>query len=221
MAEMAITAETRGAGSPASRMARTVWLTPTLVVLLVVIFVGLGASPPALVYERQATLSGEWYRLISGHLVHLDWSHLATNAGAFAALGWLFEKADFGGPVRLAALLVCSAFAVSATLVLAYPATSLYCGFSACLNALYMATALGLWRQTRDATWIALALLAPMKVGWEWMFGSLVSSGLAWPPHSGAHMAGLAVGFTWFAARPLKNRINSTIFGMPACRLWR
>lgn len=204
MASITVTGDTRDAGFPASRTARAVWLTPTFVVFLVMIFLGLGASPPALVYDRQAILSGEWYRLVTGHIVHLDWSHLAYNVGAFAALGWLFEKAGFGGPECLAELLAIAALAISTTLLLFDPATSLYCGFSACLNALYTAAALCLWRRTRSLIWIGFALLAPMKIGCEWMFGSFVSTGLAWPPHSGAHMVGVAVGFTWFLARPLK-----------------
>jgi len=33
----------------------------------------------ALRYQRGAILDGQWWRLISGNLVHLGWSHLLLN----------------------------------------------------------------------------------------------------------------------------------------------
>jgi rhomboid family GlyGly-CTERM serine protease len=43
---------------------------------------------PLLQYERGSILAGEWWRLITGHFVHLDTAHLAINV--FVILAWLY-----------------------------------------------------------------------------------------------------------------------------------
>lgn len=52
---------------------------------------------PMLQYEREQILAGEWWRLITGHLVHVDAPHLAINA--FVILVWLYlfdQREDLG-----------------------------------------------------------------------------------------------------------------------------
>ena len=47
-----------------------------------------------LVYQREATLEGEIWRLVSGHLVHFSAGHLAANVFVFAVVGTLIEISD-------------------------------------------------------------------------------------------------------------------------------
>ena len=47
-----------------------------------------------LVYDRQAIINGELWRLFSAPLVHFSASHLCWNVLVLAAAGWLAEKAD-------------------------------------------------------------------------------------------------------------------------------
>jgi rhomboid family GlyGly-CTERM serine protease len=42
-------------------------------------------------YDRVSLQDGEYWRLISGHLVHLSWAHLWPNLAALAVIGALFE----------------------------------------------------------------------------------------------------------------------------------
>ena len=40
-------------------------------------------------YDRFAIASGELWRLVSGHFVHLAWSHFALNAAALILVSYL------------------------------------------------------------------------------------------------------------------------------------
>ena len=55
-----------------------------------------GELNPLLQYERDRVLAGEWWRLITGHLVHLDAAHLAVNAVVILAWLSLFDERSLG-----------------------------------------------------------------------------------------------------------------------------
>jgi len=174
---------------------RLPWVTLGLAGLCLGLYVAFGALPEMLVYDRAEIQSGEWWRLATGHLVHLDLQHLTTNVGALLALGVLYETADFGGPARLASgVIALAALAVSAMLFFGSPTTAYYCGLSAILNALYVATTIGMWRETGNRLWLAAFGLDVAKIAWEAAVGPIFSSALTWPPHIGAHVAGIVAG---------------------------
>ena len=174
---------------------RLPWVTLVLSGICIGLYVLFGGTPESLVYERVEILNGEWWRLVTGHLVHLDLQHLGTNVGALLALGFLYETSDIGGPVRLVVgIFGLSTLLISATLLLGFPATAYYCGLSAVLNGLYVATTLGMWRETGHKLWLAAFGLDLAKIGWEAAIGPVFSSSLAWPPHIGAHVAGVIAG---------------------------
>ncbi|MEM8743517.1 MAG: rhombosortase [Pseudomonadota bacterium] len=179
---------------------RLPWVTLSLAAICASLYALFGGTPELLVYDRAAIAGGEWWRLVTGHLVHLDLQHLGTNVGALLALGFLYETSDFGGPRRLAfGVLALSGLIISAALFLGAPATAFYCGLSAILNALYVATTLGMWRETGSKLWLAACALNLVKIGWEAAFGPIFSTALAWPPHIGAHIAGFVAGCVFAA----------------------
>ena len=180
-------------------ISRMPWLTLTGTAVLVALFALFGGAPGALVYDRALVFDGELYRLVTGHLVHLDGRHLMFNAGAFAMLGAVYETSE-ASRGRFALLMAGAAAAVSAFLVFLAPATAAYCGLSAVLNALFAATVLSLWRDTRHWFWPLLLLGDLLKIGFEWQFGSIFNAGLLWAPLYGAHLAGLVFGL-WFEWR--------------------
>ena len=58
-----------------------VWIVPgAILVVALLIALGGDAGRELLRYDRDAIGSGELWRLISGHLAHLGWSHFAMNA---------------------------------------------------------------------------------------------------------------------------------------------
>ncbi len=174
---------------------RLPWVTLGLAALCLGLYAVLGGTPDALVYDRADILNGQWWRLATGHLVHLDLHHLVYNVGALVALGILYETADFGGSSRLPFGVVGLGTAViTAALFLGSPATLYYAGLSAVLNALYAAVTIGMWRQTAHRLWLAAFGLDIAKITWEAAFEPIFSSALAWPPHTGAHVAGVVAG---------------------------
>src|SRR3569833_4763439 len=73
-----------------------VWLHHVLPLLLalsslLIALAGPSASVP-LRYERAAILDGEPWRLVSGHRVHLGWSHLVLNLAVLALIWGLFLR---------------------------------------------------------------------------------------------------------------------------------
>ena len=174
---------------------RLPWVTLSTAAMCLGLFAAFGGTPEALVYDRDLIAGGEWWRLVTGHLVHLNLQHLAFNCGALLALGVLYETARFGGPGRLAvSVLGLGVVAVSAALYLGDPGTASYCGLSAVLNTLYVAVTIGMWRERGDWFWLAMFGLGAAKIAWEAVAGPVFSSALPWPPHIGAHVAGILAG---------------------------
>lgn len=170
------------------------WVTTTLAALLVVLqFVSSGVFEH-LVFDRAAIFNGELWRLVTGHLVHLDWNHLALNAAALLGLGYLIETDPNNGRRKLLAVLIASTAAISAALLIFNPATALYAGLSGVLNGLFAFICLQFFAQTRSWVWMALITGGVLKIAAESLFGQTFTTALAWPPEPIAHFAGLIGG---------------------------
>jgi len=194
------------------------WVTLGLAALCLGLYAHFGGAADMLVYDRAQIQNGQWWRLASGHLVHLDLHHLVYNIGALLALGTLYETANFGGPGKLAfGVFGFGGAVITATLYEAAPATLYYCGLSAVLNALYAAATIGMWRQTGQKIWLAAFGLNIAKIAWEAAFDPIFSSALAWPPHTGAHLAGVVAGCALAAWSAIDHRADENR-PMPAAR---
>ena len=68
------------------------WFTFILAALVIAIYFFAGAAAPDWVFERTAIADGEWWRLISGHLVHSDGQHLLWDVLALVVIGWMLER---------------------------------------------------------------------------------------------------------------------------------
>src|SRR5690606_33885017 len=66
------------------------WPLWVLGIAAIVLTLAGGPSSPALRYERADVLAGEWWRLLSGHVVHLGVSHLVLNLAGLVLIGWIF-----------------------------------------------------------------------------------------------------------------------------------
>jgi rhomboid family GlyGly-CTERM serine protease len=159
--------------------------------LLVMLLGDAGAD--ALRYQRSAVMQGEPWRLLSGHLVHLSWSHMLMNLLALALL-W----ALLGETLTLAAwsllLLSCALFD-GLGLLLFNPAVEWYVGLSGVLHGLFLAGALaGLASGRRDALLLFVALV--VKLAWEQLAGPLPGSAAAagGPVVVDAHLYGAIAG---------------------------
>jgi rhomboid family GlyGly-CTERM serine protease len=113
-------------------------------------------------YERAAIAAGQWWRLLSCHLVHFDARHLALNLAGLGLLWWLFA-ADARPRAWLMVALV-AALAVSLGLYFLEPSVGWYLGLSGVLHGGWAAAAVCAWRRRRLEAFVTGALLAAKLV---------------------------------------------------------
>lgn len=91
-------------------------------------------------YDRSAIATGEYWRLLSAHFVHLNWSHLAMNVAGFLLIWVLFGHLLSNWEWSLVLLLSC--FGVSLGLLAWDPQLKWYVGFSGVLHAIIICACL-------------------------------------------------------------------------------
>lgn len=129
-----------------------------------------GPMSPGLRYQRDIILSGEWWRLLTGHLVHLGQSHLLLNLAGLALIGWVF------GPglraLHWLLVLFASWLGLALGFLLLEPQLEWYVGLSGLLHGLLLGALLldeGLDPRAR----VALILAVFLKLAWEQWTGEL------------------------------------------------
>ena len=150
------------------------WILPA--VLAALCLLGLVFGEPIrdqLRWERSAVAAGEFYRLLSGHFVHLGVGHTLLNAfglglvwllvgGAFSMLGWIVALGI-----------------VIAVIDLGFwfwmPSLGWYVGLSGVLHGLLVAGLIGSLRVRRRESLILGAVIAA-KLGYETFVGPLPGS---------------------------------------------
>jgi len=138
----------------------------------------------ALAYQRQGLLHFQWWRLLTGHLVHLGWPHALLNCGGLIVLWALFAR-DYK-PMRWLWILTLSALSIDAVLWLL--GVNWYLGASGVLHGVWAAGAWATWRRG-DGMGAILLLLLIIKLIYEQRSGSSVfESGLMIVP--AAHLFG-------------------------------
>lgn len=136
------------------------------------LLVALTDSWPALRYER-ALLGAEPWRLLTGHLAHLGWMHLALNLAGLAAV-WALLGALLRPAAWLAVLLAC-ALGVSGGLYLLDPDLAWYVGLSGVLHGMFVAGALaGLGRARLFHALLLVGVV--VKVAYEQVAGADIGS---------------------------------------------
>jgi rhomboid family GlyGly-CTERM serine protease len=94
-------------------------------------------------YDRTALLAGQWWRLISGHMVHLNAAHLAFNLfGLFLICELLWRDLLW---MHGCGLLFFSATGISALFWWLHPELAWYAGLSGALHGLWAGCALSGW----------------------------------------------------------------------------
>lgn len=175
-------------------MSRSAWWSVTaLSAVMVIAGFGGDAARVALRYERLAILDGEYWRLLTGHLVHLGWAHLLLNLAGLAAVSALFA-AELT-PLRWAIVLLAAVLAIDAGFLLLLPGLAWYVGFSGVLHGLFAAGAVRGCLQGRPDAWLLAGLLVA-KLAWEGLIGPLpLTEGAAGGPVvEQAHLYGAAGG---------------------------
>lgn len=158
-------------------------------------------------YQREAVAGGEYWRLLSGNLVHLGWRHLALNVGALLLGIWVFYPAR--SPVGwIIAQLICSVSS-SLGLYLYSPEVNWCVGMSGALHGLLIIGALDWIRQGDRFGWLLLAIWIG-KLAWEQSSGAVPLSAetIGAPVIIDAHLWGAAGGFLFAGAEAAVRRLR-------------
>lgn len=177
-----------------------------LCTLLVCALAAFVQAVPALavagIYDRVAIEQGQWWRLITGNLVHLSALHFAADTLALLVVGWLAEQ-RCGRPLALLYLL--AAVAVGAAVYLGVPGLRYFGGLSGVVNAVLVVLTFDGARSAGPARWIWRLLLAAVatKLGAEMSSGATalaVAASPAFVPVPLSHLAGAVAGLVFCLA---------------------
>jgi rhomboid family GlyGly-CTERM serine protease len=174
---------------------RWIWLLVILLVLDAVL--GLGDSVGQLLrYDRSAIAAGGWWRLLTAHIVHLDWHHLLLNELGLVLVWSLFAQ-DYD-IAEWCAIVLAGALAISSGLWWLSPRVEWYVGASGVLHSVMAAGAAKHLAQGSWDRWILIVGLCA-KLAWEQWGGSVAPLVVV-----DAHLYGACCGFAVGAALSLR-----------------
>jgi rhomboid family GlyGly-CTERM serine protease len=127
-------------------------------------------------YDRAALAAGQWWRLLTAHLVHLDVEHALLN-GLGLVLMWALFARDFSA-WRWLAIYLFTSLAISAGLWFLDPGLEWYVGASGTLHGVMAAGTLAHLRRRDLDGWI-LAIFIIAKLSFEQFAGSMPFAGTA------------------------------------------
>jgi len=138
--------------------------------LLLVSELGGDAARLALRYERAAIAAGQWWRLVTGHFVHLGLEHALLNALGLMLMWALFAR-DYR-PSAWVAILAATIAAIDLGLSLKDSTVEWYVGSSGMLHGVLAAGTLAHLRRGDFEGWI-LAVFLVGKLAYEQYVGAL------------------------------------------------
>ncbi|MEM7764289.1 MAG: rhombosortase [Pseudomonadota bacterium] len=152
----------------------------------------------ALAYYRPQILSGEIWRLLTAHLVHLNLRHAAMNATAIILLGWLVGSA--ASSARWLAIYALIAIGISCALLVANESLYRYVGASGVVHGLAVYGALRRLTVARVESSLLLAGVA-VKLGYEQIAGGALSTEalIGGRVITDAHLYGAIIGLLIYA----------------------
>ncbi|QCF27504.1 rhombosortase [Hydrocarboniclastica marina] len=113
-------------------------------------------------FQNELFEEGEYYRLLTGHFVHLGWMHALLNSIGLVIVIWIFPQ-PLTLRIGLTSVLFCSIFISFGLLLLSEVAW--YRGFSGVLHGLFVIGALSAGSVLRWRLPLMLGLVA--KLGYE------------------------------------------------------
>jgi rhomboid family GlyGly-CTERM serine protease len=145
-------------------------------------------------YDRAAVESGQAWRLLTAHLVHLGWGHLWPNLLALLLIGGLLE--EFLKPLEWLVASVVTAVAISLGLYVLDPGTQWYVGLSGVLHGLVACGAATMLAARQIRLGGALAAGLALKLVWEQAYGPvpLTAASVGGAVVVAAHLYGAVAG---------------------------
>jgi rhomboid family GlyGly-CTERM serine protease len=150
------------------------WMLPGLILGCAILLLFAGeAGREALRFDRAGIEGGNYWRLVSGHFVHIGWSHFALNAAGLALVWFLVGEAFEGGQWVL--VIAASIAFIDLGIWLFNPQLQWYVGLSGLLHGILAAGLVATCRPPRTET-VVLAALLLAKLAWEQLVGPVPGS---------------------------------------------
>lgn len=121
-------------------------------------------------YQRDAIATGEFWRLLTAHVVHLDVIHALLNALGLVLLWGLFARA--WRPLQWLFTIALSLLAIDLGFWFLSPQLQWYVGASGLLHGIFACGCIALLRE-RDWIGVVTTALFIAKLGWEHYVGPL------------------------------------------------
>ncbi|OED39288.1 rhombosortase [Chromatiales bacterium (ex Bugula neritina AB1)] len=124
-------------------------------------------------FSRAEIDSGEWWRILTGNLVHLGYPHLFLNLAGLAIITLLLAHTMTGRQWFVTGLV--SMLGVGIGLLLLDPQLSWYVGLSGALYGLLLGGAIAEYRNHKPISLLLVAYTVG-KIVWEQLYGAVESS---------------------------------------------
>lgn len=149
---------------------RRLWAFLAICALLIALE-GLGDEGRLLLrYERALVVQGQWWRLLTGHIVHLGWTHLALNLMGLALM-WALFFPDYS--VRgWAVILLCSLVTIDAAFFFIERDLRWYVGLSGLLHGAMAAGTIAYVGRREPGAWVLVPFLTA-KLIYEQLVGTM------------------------------------------------
>jgi rhomboid family GlyGly-CTERM serine protease len=157
------------------KLHQSAWLLGLICAIVVLLSLTGETVTLALRYERAAVLRGEYWRLLTAHLVHGSLRHLLLNLAGLGLIATLFAR-DFR-PLEWLWIGLASTLTIDIGFVFFEPQLDWYVGLSGVLHGLLAAGAVAWWRTEPKPLALALSLILVGKLAWEQTRGALPLSG--------------------------------------------
>ncbi len=158
-------------GQTRSGLHRACWLSLIVGIACIVFQVADMVEP--LRFSREQINDGQWWRLLTGNLVHLGYAHLLLNLAGLAVISLLLAPAMHAWQWSIVA--VTSMLGVGTGLLLFDPQLNWYVGLSGVLYGLLLGGAIADFRNQRIIATI-LIIYTVGKIVWEQIYGAVESS---------------------------------------------
>jgi len=175
-------------------------LAPWIVLFGLCLLLQAGGLEPVLNFDRARIANGQWWLLLTGHLVHLNWSHFGLNMAGLAIVAVFFS--DYLPLKQWLILLLWSLLFTGVCLYLFSTNLQRYVGLSGVLHGLFI---VGAWMELKryrlSGTVLLLGLVA--KLSWEQLVGAMPGSEAMTGGHVAvaAHLYGAISGALFLLAK--------------------
>jgi rhomboid family GlyGly-CTERM serine protease len=145
-----------------------------LIILSAIMQLSLMSGNDWLQYARPDIEAGQWWRFLTGNLVHLTWRHFAMNMLALVAIFALYPHSLKFNSLFLVFLLSC--LSVTLGIWMFSPEIQWYVGLSGALHGLLITLIILDFAAHKHLLNIVLLIAVIAKLAWEGMMGPMPGS---------------------------------------------